>query len=57
MVEIVICGTMWQKVLAESTGPIFTKFSELVDIWVKMITLIFTLRYADVAMVTTYGDK
>jgi len=33
-----------RPIISERTGPIFTKFSVLVDVWVEVVNLTFVLR-------------
>jgi len=43
-----------RPVISECSGPIFTKFSGMVDIWEGMINLTFVLQSL---MVHCYGDQ
>jgi len=52
------CRIAWTPIILEYTGPIMTKFSELVDFRVEIIDLTFVSRSSrDVAMVANFWAK
>jgi len=54
----VFSGSTSRKIISESTGPIFTKFSDLVDVWgASLIIHSFCNGSRDVAMAINFVDK